>query len=109
MYIQMYNIKMFKNIAGFDWHIGNFEKCQKHGLSIDDIDFIFRNNPKIATDTKHSQYEERYIAIGINENGKYAFIAFTMRKIDDEKYIRPISARFMHEKEVTNYEKYSKI
>jgi len=59
----MYNIKMFKNIAGFDWHIGNFEKCQKHGLSIDDIDFIFRNNPKIATDTKHSQYEERYIEL----------------------------------------------
>lgn len=105
----MYNIAMFKNIAGFDWDIGNFEKCQKHGLSIEDIDFIFRNNPKIAPDTKHSQQEKRYIAIGISESGKFAFVAFTMRKIDNENYIRPISARFMHEKEVRNYEKYSKL
>jgi uncharacterized protein len=100
---------MFDYVLGFDWDIGNYEKCQKHGVSIEDIDFIFRNNPKIAPDNKHSSTEKRFIAIGINENGRHAFIAFTFRKIDGEKYIRPISARFMHEKEVINYEKYSEL
>ncbi len=100
---------MFKNISGFDWDIGNFEKCQKHGLNIDDIDFIFRNNPKIAPDLKHSQKEKRYIAIGKVQNGKFAFVAFTIRIIENEKFIRPISARFMHEKEVKNYENYSEL
>lgn len=100
---------MFRNIAGFDWDVGNFEKCQKHGLSLDDIDFIFRNNPKIAPDVGHSQIEKRYIAIGRNENRKYAFVAFTMREIEGEQFIRPISARFMHSKEVRNYETSSKL
>jgi uncharacterized DUF497 family protein len=32
-------------------------------------------------------------------------IVFTLRKRDDEAFIRPISARYMHAKEITHYEK----
>ena len=28
-------------VAGFDWDHGNREKCQKHGVSVADIEFAF--------------------------------------------------------------------
>ncbi|KAF0113355.1 MAG: hypothetical protein FD163_1472 [Hyphomonadaceae bacterium] len=94
-------------ISGFDWDDGNIEKCAKHGASIEEIEQIFHQNPGIAADTKHSDVEQRYIAIGKCENSRPMFVAFTMRKINGENYIRPISARYMHEKEVLSYEKSS--
>lgn len=32
------------------------------------------------------------------------FVVFTFREIQEERLIRPISARYMHEKEVQKYE-----
>ncbi|GLQ54201.1 hypothetical protein GCM10010862_14600 [Devosia nitrariae] len=37
--------------------------------------------------------------------GRYVFIAFTIREIEGAKHIRPISARYMHRKEIERYEK----
>ena len=36
------------------------------------------------------------------------FIAFTLRKLDGTTLIRPVSARYMHRKEVARYEKSSR-
>lgn len=94
-------------VFGFDWDEGNIDKCCKHGVSIADIENIFRNNPRIAPDTKHSKQEQRLIAIGISKTNRPMFVAFTLRLLDSASYIRPISARFMHEKEVKSYEKNS--
>ena len=35
---------------GFDWDAGNRDKCQKHGLSIAEIEAFFLKNPKVAPD-----------------------------------------------------------
>lgn len=65
------------------------------------------SNPKvaIAPDIKHSEAEERFIAVGVSSKGRHIFLAFTFRKNQEETLIRPISARYMHDKEVEQYEK----
>jgi uncharacterized DUF497 family protein len=57
----------------------------------------------IGNDIKHSQNEERLMAIGKSEN-KFILIIFTRRTSTGKKLIRPISARAMHRKEITRYE-----
>ena len=47
---------------------------------------------------------QRFRAIGRTAGGRLAFIVFTMR-IQTGQRIRPISAHFMHTKEVKPYEK----
>lgn len=37
--------------------------------------------------------------------GRHVFLVFTIRENKGKKYIRPISARYMHQKEVQHYEK----
>jgi uncharacterized DUF497 family protein len=56
-------------------------------------------------DAAHSQREERLRAIGRTDKGRGVFIIFTLRRKGDELLIRPISARYMHKKEIEAYEK----
>jgi hypothetical protein len=51
--------------------------------------------------------ESRLIAIGRTPEGRFAFVAFTLRMRAEQQLVRPISARYMHEKEVARYEKES--
>jgi|ERR1700704_2777200 uncharacterized DUF497 family protein len=94
-------------IAGLDWDNGNREKCQKHGVSVADIEFAFMSGVKVTPDPMHSNEEERFIGIGRTAEGKAIFVAFTFRLKGDERLIRPISARYMHKKEIQAYEKKS--
>ncbi len=87
-------------VLGFDWNKANRSKCEKHGISCISIERFFRQETWIAPDPKHSESEERFIAIGKHENGRPMFVVFTLR----DKLIRPISARFMHAKEAKKYE-----
>lgn len=48
--------------------------------------------------------EERFNAIGRNAEDRYLFIVFTLRTKHEDTLIRPISARYMHRKEVDHYE-----
>jgi len=84
----------------FDWDDGNLAKCAKHGLIRAEIEDFFRGKPRVAPDPKHSTVETRFIAVGRMAAGRPAFVAFCWR---DGK-IRPISARYMHDREVRNYE-----
>ncbi len=43
-------------------------------------------------------------AIGKSRAGRYVFLVFTVRERRGEKFIRPISARYMHQKEIDSYE-----
>jgi hypothetical protein len=52
----------------------------------------------------HSQSERRFRATGRTEKGRGVFIVFTLRRKGDEVLIRPISARYMHKKEIEAYE-----
>lgn len=94
-----------KQVAGFDWNAGNFAKCQKHGLAISTIESLFSRPLAILPDESHSGTEIRYRAIAKSEDGRYVFIVFTLRQEKTYALIRPISARYMHRKEVDAYEK----
>ena len=84
----------------FDWDTGNTAKCEKHGLTRADIEAFFRAEPRVAPDPAHSATEQRFIAIGRTPGGRPAFVAFCWRGAK----IRPVSARYMHDREVRRYE-----
>jgi uncharacterized DUF497 family protein len=90
---------------GFDWDRGNRAKCEKHGLSIAAIEGLFTRPLAILPDAAHSQREKRSRAIGRTDKGRGVFIIYTLRRRGDELLIRPISARYMHKKEIEAYEK----
>ena len=56
-------------------------------------------------DEAHSRTEQRLRAIGKTAEGRTIFVVFTLRRRGDDIIIRPISARYMHAKEVKSYEK----
>jgi len=105
VYTKVYNNNMINTqISGFQWDRGNFEKCQKHGVSIEAIESLFLQPVLLLPDESHSEEEQRFRAIGKSADGRSVFIVFTIRQQEDEAYIRPISARYMHQKEVDTYE-----
>jgi uncharacterized protein len=90
---------------GFDWDQGNRAKCEKHGLSIKTIEGLFTRPVAVIPDAGHSRKEPRFRAIGRTDEGRGVFIVFTMRPVGGQVSIRPISARYMHKKEMESYEK----
>ena len=91
-------------VAGFDWDDGNLAKCQMHGLTIAEIEAVFFNPLRIAPDPGHSATETRFLAVGSGLGPRPVFVAFTLRDRDGQRLIRPISARYMHRKEIESYE-----
>ena len=91
-------------VSGFDWDEGNRSHCQTHGVSVAEIEALLRGNPRVAPDLEHSRFEDRLIAVGRTERGRPLFVAFTMRERSGQLMIRPVSARYMHAKEIANYE-----
>ena len=87
---------------GFDWDEGNERKCQKHGVSIAEIESLFLGEPRINLDPNTT--ETRYRAAGWTASGRALFVVFTWRISDEGKLLRPISGRYMHSKEVDAYE-----
>jgi len=93
------------NIAGFDWDAGNWPKCAKHGVSKDEIEYALSNAPLVLRDRHPFEQEPRFDAVGKNTENRYIFVVFTWREKQGHRLIRPISARYMHRKEIENYEK----
>ena len=91
-------------VSGFQWDEGNKEKCRKHGVPLDVIEDIF-TRPVMTFPDGHSDAETRFKAIGKAKDNRHVFVVFTLRKDHDALLIRPISARYMHQKEITAYEK----
>ena len=85
---------------GFDWDEANGSKCQKHGVPLAEIEDLFRGTPLVAIDAVHSQSEKRFLAIGRTSTDRNLFVVFTWRHRDLDRLIRPVSARYMHKKEV---------
>lgn len=90
---------------GFDWDRGNRVKCEKHGLTIATIEDLFARPLAILPDDSHSRQEKRFRAIGRTDKGRMVFMVFTLRQRNDELLIRPISARYMHKREIDAFEK----
>ena len=95
------------DVAGFEWDAGNRGKCCKHGVSIARIEASFTGDVRVAPDIAHSEEEDRLIAVGRTAEGRPMFVAFTFRETDGQLLVRPVSARYMHKKEIARYEKES--
>jgi len=91
------------NLAEFEWDKGNIDKSyKKHYVTPNQTEEVFLDEDlKVLKDIKHSQKEERLIAIGKNLTKKILFVIFTRRG----KKIRIISARAANMKERRHYEK----
>ena len=89
----------------FDWDFGNSEKCRKHGVNLEEIEQALAADPIVIGDPRHSLVEERFHAVGRAASGRSIFVVFTIRTRGPDEIIRPISARYMHSKEVALYEK----
>jgi uncharacterized DUF497 family protein len=89
-------------ITGFDWDDGNGRKCGKHGVSREEIEQVLLGSPAVMPDPHPD--EPRMRAIGKTQTGRYVFLVFMVRKIDGQTKLRPISARYMHQKEIDHYE-----
>ena len=90
---------------GFDWDDGNRDKCRKHGVSILEIESLFDGNPLVGPDFQHSQVERRYRSVGRAASNRHLFVVFTWRQQQGRRLIRPLSARYMHAKEIKAHEK----
>jgi uncharacterized protein len=101
-------LRMMNSIVEFDWDEGNLAKCRKYGVSVAEIELALSSPTIVAPDLKHSIDEQRFIAIVRNSSGRPLFIAFTFREKDGQKFIRPVSARYMHKEEADKYEKSSR-
>ena len=88
---------------GFDWDRGNREKCRSTVCRWRTSKSVFGNPVVILPDKDNPAGEPRFRAIGRTASGRAAFIVFTMRGTASAQ-LRPISARFMHKKEVRAYE-----
>ncbi|OZB35143.1 MAG: hypothetical protein B7X44_10770 [Halothiobacillus sp. 15-55-196] len=89
-------------IAGFDWDEGNWPKCGKHGVGREEIEQVFSGSPVVMPDPAPN--EPRMRAIGKTAAGRYVFVVFMLREIAGSTKLRPISARYMHQKEIIHYE-----
>ena len=93
-------------IAGFEWNEGNWPKCGKHGVSKEDIEHVLRHATFRIPDPNPS--EPRFRTAGRATDKRPVFVVYTHRERDGETYLRPISARYMHGKEVKHYEQIEK-
>jgi uncharacterized DUF497 family protein len=98
-------VLVLEEITGFDWDDGNARKSvDKHGVSQAEAEQAFFNQPLlIREDDQHSAQEARWHALGKTDSLRRLHIRFTLRFNDTR--IRVISARDMHRKERSDYEK----
>jgi uncharacterized protein len=94
--------------AEFQWDNGNWPKCGRHGLTQAQIESVFRREFRVFPDKAKALSESRLNAVGTPPEGRYVFVVFVLRQSEDITTIRPISARYMHAKEVRRYEQQTK-
>jgi uncharacterized DUF497 family protein len=89
--------------AGFVWDDGNAGKnWVRHRVRDGETEQVFFNVPlRLQQDSRHSEGENRYVALGTTSSGRLLFVAFSFR----DNLIRVISARDMNRHEVTVYAK----
>ena len=92
------------SVTGFEWDEGNARKStEKHGVTQAEAERIFFNEPVlVSVDSRHSESECRYHALGNTDAGRRLHVTFTLRAGGTR--IRIISARDMHRKEREVYE-----
>ena len=95
---------ILESCHGFEWDKGNSLKSWlKHRVTEGEAEQIFFNEPLLLVlDEKHSQFENRFRAMGYTDENRYLYVVFLLRN----NLIRVISARTMNKKERVIYEKF---
>ena len=93
---------MRRRVAGFEWDEGNWPKCGRHGVSRAEIESVIAAARFVVDDP--SPNEKRYRTAGRAPTDRHVFVVFTYRERGGSAYVRPISARYMHRKEIESYE-----
>ena len=93
------------DFSGFDWDDGNRFKCQKHGMTIAEIEHVLIHHSTVLVPSPKGEGEARVLAIGRTSAGRLAMVVFTPRARGGETRFRPVSARFMHPREARKYGK----
>jgi uncharacterized DUF497 family protein len=96
---------MKTKVAGYEWDNGNGPKCGKHGVSQAETEQVLRAAPLVRPDRHPQDAETRFNAVGKNASGRHVFVVFTLRDKQGKRFVRPISARYMHAREIENYER----
>ena len=87
-----------------DWDDRNLEHVTKHGVARSEIEQAFRNDPLIVPDPYPGSVEARWRAIGKNDDDPHIFVVYTYRLVGNGLRVRPISARYMRNREIESYE-----
>jgi len=95
-------------IYKFEWDNKKATSNQlKHKISFQEAATIFRDiNVLSMYDEDHSQYEERWISLGLSSNARLIVTSHTFMEINrDMNVIRIISARKATKNEIKHYNK----
>ena len=65
--------------TGFEWDDANtLKNWERHGVTPEEAEDVFFNETlAVRGDTRHSQREKRYYALGQTSRGRYLFAAFS--------------------------------
>ncbi len=87
----------------FDWDENkNQINLKKHGIDFSEASTVFFDEQAILfDDPEHSEYEDRFLLIGMSEAANVCIVCHCYRKSDT--VIRIISARKATKKEVDSY------
>lgn len=89
----------------FEWdHNKNETNKTKHNISFEQAETVFDDKNAIYLyDSTHSQYEDRFIVIGKEDNLRMEITVCHCYKGDNEEIVRIISARRATKKEIKIY------
>lgn len=89
----------------FDWDENKNQINQKkHGIDFDEASSVFFDERAILfDDPEHSEYEDRFLLLGMSDTAKVCIVCHCYRESDT--VIRIISARKATKKEVDRYVK----
>ena len=89
----------------FSWDI-NKERAnkRKHSVSFTDACYVFADKSLLTIfDQDHSDNEDRWVTLGIVQNGRVLVVVHTYQKLGKEESIKIISAREASRKEAETY------
>jgi hypothetical protein len=71
----LHHVKLVvRGLSGFEWDPGNWRKSElKHGVAAAEAEEVLLNHPVCQVDTRHSDDEQRYVALGVTNEGRRLF------------------------------------
>jgi len=89
----------------FEWDLNKYKSnLTKHKVKFEDATTVFDDQLAMTIfDDDHSDYEEKWITIGISKTSKILVVIHTYQIRENSTYIRVISARKATQKEILIY------